>query len=78
MMIVLVTICCRFGMFVQTLSKKFGQDFEVEVQARFATGVWPFFFADFDDVDRVGSSLLQFLKLRFGHKAKFYSDLELG
>ena len=31
--------------------------------------------ADIDDVDRVGNSLLQIWKLRFGHKAKFYSDL---
>ena len=29
-----------------------------------------------DDVDRVGSSLLQFWKLRFGHKAKLFSDYE--
>ena len=38
----------RFGQktFVQTLSTRFGQDFEVEVQARFAAGVWPPFFAD--------------------------------
>ena len=38
----------RFGQktFVQTLSTRFGQDFEVEVQARFATGVWPPFSAD--------------------------------
>ena len=34
--------------------------------------------ADVSDVDRVGNSLLQIWKLRFGHKAKFYSDLELG
>ena len=27
--------------------------------------------ADFDDEDRVGNSLLQIWKLRFGHKAKF-------
>ena len=33
-------------MFVQTLSKKFGQDFEVEVQARFEAGVWSVFSAD--------------------------------
>ena len=32
--------------FVQTLSTRFGQDFEVEVQARFEAGVWPFFSAD--------------------------------
>ena len=36
----------RFGekakLFVQ--SSRFGQDFEVEVQARFAAGVWPVFF----------------------------------
>ena len=38
----------RFGQktFVQTLSTRFGQDFEVEVQARFAAGVWPVFFAN--------------------------------
>ena len=38
----------RFGQktFVHTLSTRFGQDFEVEVQARFAAGVWPPFFAD--------------------------------
>ena len=38
----------RFGQktFVQTLSTRFGQDFEVEVQARFAAGVWPPFSAD--------------------------------
>ena len=38
----------RFGQktFVYTLSARFGQDFEVEVQARFAAGVWPPFFAD--------------------------------
>ena len=36
----------KFGQktFVHTLSTRFGQDFEVEVQARFAAGVWPFFF----------------------------------
>ena len=35
----------RFGQktFVHTLSTRFGQDFEVEVQARFAAGVWPVF-----------------------------------
>ena len=31
--------------FVQTLSTRFGHDFEVEVQARFETGVWPAFFS---------------------------------
>ena len=30
----------------QTLSKKFGQDFEDEVQARFEAGVWSVFSAD--------------------------------
>ena len=45
MRIVLATACCRFGSgglvitFVQTLSIRFGQDFEVEVQARFEAGV---------------------------------------
>ena len=34
--------------------------------------------ADVSDVDCVGNSLLQIRKLRFGHKAKFYSDFELG
>ena len=34
--------------------------------------------ADVSDEDRVGNSLLQIGKLRFGHKAKFYSDFELG
>ena len=34
--------------------------------------------ADVSDEDRVGNSLLQIWKLRFGHKAKFYSDFELG
>ena len=34
--------------------------------------------ADVSDVDRVSNSLLQIRKLRFGHKAKFYSDFELG
>ena len=40
----------RFGKnaFVQTLSTRFGQDFEVEVQARFEAGVLQVFFsADF-------------------------------
>ena len=32
--------------FVQTLSTRFGPDFEVDVQARFAAGVWPPFSAD--------------------------------
>ena len=32
--------------------------------------------SDVDDVDRFGSSLLQFWKLRFGHKAKLFSDYE--
>ena len=32
--------------------------------------------ADVDDVDRVGNSLLQIWELRFGHKAKFFSDFE--
>ena len=31
--------------FVHTLSTRVGQDFEVEVQARFASGVWPIFFS---------------------------------
>ena len=31
-----------------------------------------------DDEDCVGNSLLQIWKLRFGHKAKFYSDLQFG
>ena len=30
--------------FVQTLSTRFGQNFEVEVQARCEAGVWPVFF----------------------------------
>ena len=30
------------------------------------------------DEDRVGNSLLLIWKLRFGHKAKFYSDLQFG
>ena len=34
--------------------------------------------ADVDDEDRVGNSLLHIWKLRFGHKAKFYSDLQFG
>ena len=34
--------------------------------------------SDVDDEDRVGNSLLQIWKLRFGHKAKFYSDLQFG
>ena len=36
----------RFGQktFVRTLSTRFGQDFEVVVQARFLAGVWPAFF----------------------------------
>ena len=32
--------------------------------------------ADVDDENRVGNSLLQIWKLRFGHKAKFCSDFE--
>ena len=32
--------------FVQTLKTRFGQDFEVDVQARFAAGNWPVFSAD--------------------------------
>ena len=32
--------------------------------------------ADVDDEDRVGNSLLQILKLRFGHEVKFCSDFE--
>ena len=34
--------------------------------------------SDVSDEDRVGNSLLQVRRLRFGHKAKFYSDFELG
>ena len=34
--------------------------------------------ADVSDEDRVGNSLLHIWKLRFGHKAKFYSDLQFG
>ena len=29
-----------------------------------------------DDEDRVGNSLLQICKLRFGHKAKLFSDFQ--
>ena len=32
--------------------------------------------ADVDDEDRVGNSLLQIWKLRFGHKVKLFSDFE--
>ena len=32
--------------------------------------------ADVDEEDRVGNSLLQIWKLRFGHKANIYSDFE--
>ena len=32
--------------------------------------------ADVDDEDRVGNSLLQIWKLRFGHKARFCSDFK--
>ena len=32
--------------------------------------------ADVDDEDRVGNSLLQIWKLRFGHKANFCSDFQ--
>ena len=32
--------------------------------------------ADVDDENRVGNSLLQIWKLKFGHKAKFCSDFE--
>ena len=32
--------------------------------------------ADVDAEDRVGNSLLQIWELRFGHKARFCSDLE--
>ena len=32
--------------FVPTWSTRLGQDFEVEVQARFSAGVWPPFSAD--------------------------------
>ena len=35
-------------------------------------------FTDVDDEVRGSNSLLQIWKLRFGHKAKFYSDLEFG
>ena len=44
---VLTTVWCRFWnlkFFVQTLRTRFDQDFEVEVQARFASAVWPAFF----------------------------------
>ena len=48
---VLTPVLCKFGSwslvikinFVQTLSTRFGQDFEVEVQARFEAGVWSVF-----------------------------------
>ena len=32
--------------------------------------------ADVDDVDRVGNSLLQIWKLRFGHKAKLWPTMK--
>ena len=32
--------------------------------------------ADVDDEDRVGNSLLQIWKLRFGHKVKLFSDFQ--
>ena len=31
---------------------------------------------DVEDIDRVGNSLLQLWKLRFGHKVKLFSDFE--
>ena len=48
---VLMTVVCRFGSwslvmklnFVQTLSTRFGQDFEAEVKARIEAGVWSLF-----------------------------------
>ena len=48
-------------MFVQTLSTTFGQDFEVEVQAKFAAGVWPVFFW----VEILKLGLVKILKLTF-------------
>ena len=33
----------KLNLFVQTLSTRFGQDFEVEVQARFEAGFWSVF-----------------------------------
>ena len=32
--------------------------------------------ANVDNEDRVGNSLLQIWELRFGHKAKFFSDFQ--
>ena len=33
----------KTNFFVETLSTRFGQDFEIEVQARFKAGVWSVF-----------------------------------
>ena len=46
--IMLATVCCRFGSrglfikldFVQTLSTRFGQDFELKLRQDFEAGVW--------------------------------------
>ena len=45
----LATVCCRFGslgLVIGHLITRFGQDFEVEVQAKFEAGVWSVFSAD--------------------------------
>ena len=57
-------------MFVQTLSKKIGQDFEVEVQARFEARVWSVFccwcFVDVMKLNLGGDS-----EARFGQDFEF-------
>ena len=54
------------------MSTRFGQDFEVEIQARFETGVWPVFSADFLEVMKL--KLVKILKL--GLK-KFYGEADV-
>ena len=54
------------------MSTRFGQDFEVEVQARFAAGVWPVFSPDFLEVMKL--KLVKILKPGLN---KFYGEADV-
>ena len=69
-------------MFVQTLSKKFGQDFEVEVQAKFEVGdleFGQFFSADVLQNIDLRRILVEILKLGLVKilNLKFYGEADV-
>ena len=57
------------------MSTRFGQDFEVEIQARFEAGAWASFFC-WCFVEVIKLNLGRDSEASFGHKIKLFLDFE--